>query len=133
METSIAWTYEGSPVETPPSGMVGFIYLVKNITTGMYYVGKKILTNKVTKPALKGKKRKRRSTKESNWRDYTGSCELLNEHITRGDLIEKHVIKWCISKSDMNYSEVKELFKRDVLEDPLSYNGNILGRYFKKI
>ena len=53
-----------------PDGCEAFVYLITNKVNGMRYVGKKLAKFKTTKPPLKGKKNKRRGTKESDWRDY---------------------------------------------------------------
>ena len=63
------WTYQNQLVEDIPEGYIGFVYLITNLTTGQKYIGKKLAQFKRTKPPLKGKKLKRRSTVESDWRD----------------------------------------------------------------
>ena len=59
------WTYEGNVVDELPEGCEAFVYLITNTVSGMLYVGKKLAKFKTTKPPLKGKKNKRRGTKES--------------------------------------------------------------------
>ena len=73
------WTYQGKLVEEIPEGYVGFVYLITNLTDNRKYIGKKLAQFKVTKKPLKGKKNKRRSTKESDWKDYWGSSPSLIE------------------------------------------------------
>ena len=69
----MSWTYQQQLVEEIPEGVIGFVYLITNLTTGQKYIGKKLAQFKRTKPPLKGKKLKRRSVVESDWRDYWGS------------------------------------------------------------
>jgi hypothetical protein len=68
----MSWIYKGQTVEHLPEGTEAFVYLITNLTNNRKYVGKKLAKFKVTKPPLKGKKNKRRSTVESDWRDYWG-------------------------------------------------------------
>jgi len=75
------WIYLGKTVEELPENCVGFVYLITNLVNDKKYIGKKLARFKVTKPPLKGKKRKRRSTKESDWRDYWGSSDHLNNDV----------------------------------------------------
>ena len=63
------WTYQNQPVTEIPEGYIGFVYIITNKTTGQKYIGKKLAQFKRTKPPLKGKKLKRRSTVESDWRE----------------------------------------------------------------
>ena len=64
------WTYKGKKINIIPDEYEGFVYLITNTTNNQKYVGKKLAKFKTTKPPLKGKKNKRRGTKESDWKDY---------------------------------------------------------------
>jgi hypothetical protein len=59
------------------------IYCITNTITGKKYIGKCQLWSKLTKPPLKGTKRKRKINKPSNYMQYYGSSEQLKK-----DLIE---------------------------------------------
>ena len=59
----------------------GFVYVITNRALNKKYIGKKFFWSKKTLPPLKGKKRKRRSIIESNWRDYYGSSANLMEDV----------------------------------------------------
>ena len=71
------WTYNGEKIEELPDNIEGFVYLITNTTNNRKYIGKKLAKFKKTKPPLKGKKNKRRSKIESDWRDYWGSSDHL--------------------------------------------------------
>jgi hypothetical protein len=71
------WTYKGKKIDELPEDCEAFVYLITNITDNRKYVGKKLAKFKTTKPPLKGRKNKRRGTKESDWRDYWGSSDNL--------------------------------------------------------
>lgn len=120
MEDLGHWEYSGSI----DAGAVGFVYLITELSTGRYYIGKKVLTFKVTKKPLKGKTRKRKGSKESDWRTYTGSSDELNALIEkRGKAAFSFVIlRVCRSRAELNYHEAKEQFLRGCLESGQSFN-----------
>jgi hypothetical protein len=121
------WTYKGEVVESIPNDYVGFVYLITNTTNNKKYVGKKLSQFKTTKPPLKGRKNKRRGTKESDWRDYTGSSDKLNADIAALGIekFTKEILYFCKSRGEMSYLEAKEQFDRRVLETDDYYNGII--------
>jgi hypothetical protein len=127
-----------------PENSVGFVYKITHKTSNRYYIGKKILFNntkqKLTKKELleqTGRGRKPLTkivTKESTWKDYWGSSkEFLNYIKQEGkDNFKREILEVCFSKKLQTYTELKYLFKNDVLTDPLSFNDNISGKYFRK-
>ena len=121
------WTYQGKIVEQIPEEYVGFVYLITNLTNNKKYIGKKLAKFKVTKKPLKGKKNKRRSTKESDWRDYWGSSDKLNEDVqTLGpENFTREILHYCTSRGELSYLEAKEQFDREVLKTDEYYNGII--------
>ena len=68
--TKISWTYKGKVVKELPEDCEAFVYLITNLIDHKKYVGKKLAKFKTTKNPLKGRKNKRRGTKESDWRTY---------------------------------------------------------------
>ena len=121
------WTYQNQPVEEIPEGVIGFVYLITNLQTGQKYIGKKLAQFKRTKPPLKGKKLKRRSTVESDWREYWGSSDRLNADVAAlgPDKFTREILYYCTSKAEMSYIEAREQFERRVLETDDYYNGII--------
>ena len=121
------WTYQQQPLAEIPEGYIGFVYLITNLTTGQKYIGKKLAQFRKTRPPLKGKRLKRRSIVESDWRDYWGSSERLQADINT--LGPKHftreILYLCKSKAEMSYLEAREQFERRVLESDDYYNGII--------
>ncbi|MGY8867543.1 MAG: hypothetical protein ACKVJK_18230, partial [Methylophagaceae bacterium] len=77
----MSWTYEGKSVAELQNDCEGFVYLITNLTNDKKYIGKKLAKFKKTKPPLKGKKNKRRSKVESDWRDYWGSSDHLQADV----------------------------------------------------
>ena len=121
------WTYQQQPLEEIPEGYIGFVYLITNLNTGQKYIGKKLAQFKKTRPPLKGKKLKRRTTVESDWRDYWGSSERLQADVnTLGpENFTREILYLCKSKAEMSYLEAREQFERRVLETDDYYNGII--------
>jgi len=77
----VQWTFQNQIIDEIPEGYIGFVYIITNKITGQKYIGKKLAQFKRTKPPLKGKKLKRRSVVESDWREYWGSSDRLNADV----------------------------------------------------
>ena len=125
------WTYQNQAVEEIPEGYIGFVYIITNLKTGQKYIGKKLAQFKKTKPPLKGKRLKRRSVVESDWREYYGSSDRLNADLqAQGpENFTREIIRLCENKGSASYFEAKEQFINEVLENPDQwYNGQIQVR-----
>lgn len=127
VSTRMHWTYQGEIVEKIPEGVEAFVYLITNTTNDMKYVGKKLAKFKTTRPPLKGKKNKRRGTKESDWKDYWGSSEHLQQDVQEHgeDKFTREILHYCPSRGIASYLEAREQFERRVLERDDYYNGII--------
>lgn len=123
----MTWIHKGKQVEKLPEDCEAFVYLITNTTNNRKYVGKKLAKLKHTRPPLKGKKRKRITYKESDWRTYWGSSEhLKNDVIELGeDKFIREILYYCPSKGSAGYIEAKEQFDRNVLASDDYYNGII--------
>lgn len=126
----MSWKH-GSKVITDindfPEGTYGFVYMITNLDTYEFYIGRKQLMAKVTKPPLKGQKKKRVEFKQSKWLDYQSS----NKDVQEWSNVEKVILTLAFSKIGLTYFETKALFCLGALEDDKSLNGNINGKYFK--
>lgn len=120
--------------------VIGFVYIITNMKTGKFYIGKKnLFTNRKTAVTKKEKiatgtrKRVKRVIKESNWKTYFGSCKELSDEVLKlgHDSYKREIIEFCCTKKYLNYCELKHQIINDVLCKH-SYNGNILGKYFSK-
>jgi len=123
----MTWFYNKEVVEEIPEGHIGFVYLITNLQTGQKYIGKKLAQFKKTRPPLKGKRLKRRSVVESDWREYWGSSDRLNADIAalgQANFI-REILYLCKSKAELSYLEAREQFERRVLESDDYYNGII--------
>lgn len=121
------WTFEGRTFLPEDIGeYFGFVYMITNLTNGRKYIGRKYFYT-IRKQSGKS----RRVRKESNWKEYYGSSDELKEDI---EVIGERYFKRTIlslhkTKGDVNYSEVKEQFINNVLEDDTFYNSNINGKW----
>ena len=110
-----------------PEGTYGFVYMITNLDTYDFYIGRKQLMAKVTRPPLKGQKKKRVEFKQSKWVDYQSS----NKEVQEWSNVEKVILTLAFSKIGLTYFETKALFCLGALEDNKSLNGNINGKYYK--
>jgi len=124
------WSYKGEEFTSDMIGdAVGFVYVVTDTSTGMKYIGKKNFFSKVTKPPLKGKTRKRRSVKESDWKTYCGSSETVKLIVEENGLDHFHreIIHLCKSKGVMSYMECYEQMNTHALLKPEEYHNAFFG------
>ena len=121
------WTFKGEEVDELPQDCEGFVYVITNLINNKKYIGKKLARFKVTKPPLKGRKNKRRSTKESDWKTYWGSSDHLNADVKEfgEDNFTREILHYCQSRGMLSYLEAKEQFDREVLMTDEYYNGII--------
>ena len=127
---SKVWSYQGKPFEPTYEALQGwqcFVYIITD-DTGRSYIGVKQFHRKVTRPPLKGKKNKRRSIAESDWKTYVGSSVQLQEKVDvigYDALQRREILHLCRTKGDGSYMEAKEQFDRGVLLSAKYYNGLI--------
>ena len=91
------WLYKNkiiNKIEDFESGTFGYIYRITNLITGKEYIGKKQLESKTNVKLGKKEKAalptqrgrtpsKKLVVKESNWKEYWGSCKPLLEDIKK--------------------------------------------------
>jgi hypothetical protein len=100
------------------------------------YIGKKLAkfsktTYKTVKLKNGTKKKKRiRSKINSDWQEYYGSNDKLNEDVRQigTDKFYREILYYCKSKAECSYIEAREQFTRRVLESDDYYNGQISVR-----
>jgi hypothetical protein len=114
------WSYNGEEFTSE---------MIEDKKTKMKYIGKKGFFSKVTKPPLKGKKRKRRSFKESDWKKYCGSSEAVKMLVEENGLdhFDREILYLCKTKGELNYMELREQILREVLLKPDEYHNAFVG------
>ena len=105
----------------------GFIYVIENLIEKKKYIGKKQCFSKIKRKPLKGKRRNRIDSKESDWKTYTSSSEKLNLDINKlgKENFSFKIIKTCANKWELAYFEIKEQIMANVLLREDYYNGII--------
>ena len=122
------WTYNGEEFTSDMiEDYVGFVYIVTMKNTGKKYLGKKLFMSTRRLAPLKGKTRKRKVVKESDWMTYYGSSEevkLLVEELGP-DNFDREIVHLCNKKGEMSYMEAKLQFDYGVLLSDEWVNGII--------
>ena len=132
-------------LEDFPSDTEYFVYIITNKKTGQYYIGKKALRfnrkKKLTQKELleyegkRGRKPKTRLvTTESDWKNYYSSNDQLKKDVIElgEENFDRKILKLCPNKKLSTYYETYYQFEKECLKDPLSYNSNILGTFYRK-
>ena len=148
MPTIPTWEHRGrliTEITDMPEGTFGFVYKITHIPTNKRYIGRKVLYNNRKKPLTKaeiaeqtgpGRKPTHKIvTTESDWKTYWGSNkdfqQLVRTHPK--DQFSKEILDFANGKKMLTYLECKYLFKYEAIENnPLYYNDNILGKFYKK-
>lgn len=132
----MSWYYQNTVVETLPEDCIGFVYCITNNITGRKYIGKKLAkfakTTYKTVTLKNGTKKKKRirSKIDSDWREYHGSNDQLNQDVATlgAENFTREILYHCTSKAQCSYIEAREQFTRQVLESDDYYNGQISVR-----
>ena len=128
-----------------PEDNFGFVYKITNLTDGKFYIGKKVFWNnkkhKLTRKQLAEQSGPGRKPTfevirtESDWKTYWGSNKQLLADIKAlgEDHFECLILHVCKTKKQLTYYEMHHQCKFECLVSPsLSYNDNILGKFFSK-
>ena len=142
------WYLDDGSLEIFPeeqiNGYYGFVYIITNLETNKFYIGKKAFTHnkkkKLTKKEIAehtgaGRKPTTRVDKvDSGWKLYYGSSkELLADVKLLGeDKFERVIRKFAKNKKQLTFFELEEQIIHGVLFNDNSYNDNIAGKYFRK-
>lgn len=140
------WYYENKiiyDISELPEGATGIIYKISRIDTGKFYIGKKTLYNernvKMGKKEAslvtdKRRKLKKKIRKESDWKKYYGSSDVLKKEVSElgEEMFKREIIHVCFNKKSLSYQELKYQILNKVLESDNCYNSNLIGKYWHK-
>ena len=117
-------TWENTPDSI--DDWLGFVYVITS-PEGRKYVGKKLFWSSIRRKPLKGQKRHRRDSRESDWKKYVGSSNELLADLERLGPVgwRREILSFHTSKWDLAYNELMEQLRRDVLSREDYYNGII--------
>lgn len=123
------WIWPKSHTEKTIDDHVGFVYEIIDSETGKAYIGMKQF-----------KFRRGSRLIESDWRKYHGSCEELavDIHHKGTERFERRIISLHKTKADLQFEEVAEQIKREVLTAKLPdgsrafFNKVVAGRWFAR-
>ena len=114
------WYYNDKEIgDDEIEGYASFVYIITNLETGKRYIGKKIFKS-IRKQKVKGKTRRKKVTKDSDWKSYFGSNKLLQEDVERlgQDRFRREIVKLCKTRGTASYWEAKLQMEYEVLEKP---------------
>lgn len=129
----MTWLYKGKPLEETdiPEKSVGFIYLIRQLSTGKKYIGRKLLTSAATK-TVNGKRKKVR--KESDWKDYWSSSPQIKQWIEEAGGTQdftKEILSFVSSKGMLVYAEEMSIYHVGALESDDWLNNNIRSKVYR--
>ena len=108
-------------IDEVPEDAQGFVYKITEIKTGKFYIGCKLLFRKVTRPPLKGQKRKRRLLKESDWKTYCSSSGVIADVIKENKSDYKfEILSFHDTKTKMKIEEARLIIEN--IYDEMCYN-----------
>ena len=128
------WLFNGEPFTQEMVGKnAGFVYLITDKVNGKMYIGKKNFSG-----MRKAKGAKRRSKIISDWEKYFGSNDIIKQLVKEEgpQRFKREILSVHQLQRDVNYCEVREQWRRNVLEavdesgERIYYNENISGKYF---
>lgn len=124
------WYYNGKEISDEDiQGYAAFVYIITNLENNKRYIGKKIFKS-IRRKKVKGKTRRKKVEKESDWRRYFGSnLNLLADIEKLGqDRFKREIVKLCKTRGTASYWEAKLQMQHEVLESDNYYNDHIWVR-----
>ncbi len=124
------WLYNDKEIgDDEIEGYASFVYMITNLETGQKYIGKKILKS-IRRKKVKGKTRRKKVEKESDWRQYFGSSITLLADVERlgQDRFRREILKLCKTRGTASYWEAYEIMSRNAIISEDYYNESLQVR-----
>lgn len=107
-----------APWDFNPEEFVGFTYLITCRPNGRKYIGKKLFTS-TTRKKVSGHKNRKKITKPSNWKTYSGSSKwLLSDIKIYGESnFDFVILSLHESKSTLAWAEATYIVRMNALQE----------------
>lgn len=127
----MGWIYKNKCLKKIPNGVLGFVYLITNLTNNKKYLGKKLFTHIGYKQV--NKKRKRIKV-ESDWKSYWSSSTDVQQDVNKLGIksFRREILKLCHSKSECSLVESYLILREHALLRDDYYNSWMSFRGTKK-
>jgi len=126
------WGHWNCELDCIPEEAIGFVYKIIDNTTGEFYIGLKNIVKKLTRPPLKGKKRKRRSLVESDWKTYCSSGSRAEDILENKENYTFEILSFHNSKSDLKIEETRLIIEHVYEKQCLNQMVNLRVRIYDK-
>lgn len=128
-----SWVYNSKVIEDAeiPEKALGFVYRIKHLESGKYYIGRKTLFSTKTKQ-IKGKKKKIKVP--SDWKEYWSSSDELKTWVGEvgEDKFVREILMFTDSAAQILYAEECALYHTNAILDDNCLNSNIRAKIFRK-
>lgn len=99
----------GKILKEVPINKIGFVYSITKKSSNIKYIGCKLFYRTVTRAPLKGKKRKRKEVKESDWKTYTSSGKWSDLIKGNPSDFTYEILYLCSTKTELAAKETYEI------------------------
>jgi len=104
-----------------------FVYEIHNIKLNLRYIGKKNIWSTTSKPPLKGRVNRRKTTKESNWKTYFSSSDTVKQWNIQD--CKCTILIPCELKGQATFHEIRLLWLNDVLNPDNNFVNKAIGNF----